>query len=341
MKFFTRTLFLLISVVLIAPAVYGQVAVNTDNSVPDPSAMLDVKSVSSGFLLPRMGSSERLSIVAPASGLIVYQLDNPVGFYYYTGSAWVKLQESITETDPVFTAWNKSTGISITASQIINFNAYVAINSSVLANSAKISYPATNATKLASIEPGAQVNVNSDWNATSGDAVILNKPILEGLHVRMDATAGDLITYDGSNWVAAAPLIINNGDLPINNMQPYLTINFCISLYGIFPQRSSSDPFVGEICLFPFNFAPYHWAMCNGQILPISQNTALFALLGIQYGGNGATTFALPDFQGQSPVNQGQGPGLSQYYMGDQTGSETITLLPSEIPSHTHPITFQ
>jgi microcystin-dependent protein len=97
-----------------------------------------------------------------------------------------------------------------------------------------------------------------------------------------------------------------------------------------------SDPFVAEIRIFPFNFAPRGWAMCNGQLLPISQNTALFSLVGTFYGGNGQSTFALPNLQGSAANQQGQGAGLSQYFVGQQTGSEQVTLLQTEIPSHSH-----
>ena len=97
-----------------------------------------------------------------------------------------------------------------------------------------------------------------------------------------------------------------------------------------------SDPFVAEIRIFPFNFAPTGWARCDGQILPISQNTALFSLLGTTYGGNGQSTFALPDLMGRAPLHPGQGPGLSLYDLGEVGGTETVTLLPSEIPSHSH-----
>lgn len=97
-----------------------------------------------------------------------------------------------------------------------------------------------------------------------------------------------------------------------------------------------SSPFVAEIRIVGFNFAPRGWAFCNGQLLPISQNTALFSLLGTFYGGNGQSTFALPDFQGRAAVHQGQGPGLSQYFIGESGGSETVSLLQSEIPSHNH-----
>ena len=99
-----------------------------------------------------------------------------------------------------------------------------------------------------------------------------------------------------------------------------------------------ADPFVAEIRIFPFNFAPRGWAFCNGQLLPISQNTALFSLLGTTYGGNGQSTFALPDLRGKAPMQPGQGPGLSLHDLGETAGSETMTLLQSEIPAHSHPM---
>jgi microcystin-dependent protein len=97
-----------------------------------------------------------------------------------------------------------------------------------------------------------------------------------------------------------------------------------------------SDPFLGEIRLFAFTFAPRGWFDCSGQILSIAQNTALFSLLGTTYGGNGQTTFALPNLNGRVPVHQGQGPGLSFYSLGQVAGSETVTLLPTQMPAHTH-----
>ena len=97
-----------------------------------------------------------------------------------------------------------------------------------------------------------------------------------------------------------------------------------------------ADPFVAEIRIYPFNFAPKGWAFCDGQLLPISQNTALFALIGTYYGGNGKSNFALPDLQGRAPMHQGQGPGLSLHDLGETGGSETVTLLESEFPAHTH-----
>jgi microcystin-dependent protein len=97
-----------------------------------------------------------------------------------------------------------------------------------------------------------------------------------------------------------------------------------------------SDQFVAEIRIFPFNFAPTGWAICNGQLLPISQNTALFSLLGTTYGGDGKSTFALPNMQDNVPLFWGQGPGLSLYDEGEQGGAESVTLIQTEMPVHAH-----
>lgn len=97
-----------------------------------------------------------------------------------------------------------------------------------------------------------------------------------------------------------------------------------------------ADPFVAEIRIFPFNFAPTGWAFCNGQLLPISQNTALFSLVGTFYGGDGKSTFALPNLQGNAPMHQGDGPGLSSRSLGETGGSPSVTLIESELPAHNH-----
>ena len=97
-----------------------------------------------------------------------------------------------------------------------------------------------------------------------------------------------------------------------------------------------ADPFVAEIRIFGFNFAPKGWATCDGQLLPLSQNTALFSLLGTTYGGDGKSTFALPNLADRAPMHPGQGPGLSLHDLGEEGGSSTVTLLESEMPNHTH-----
>jgi microcystin-dependent protein len=96
------------------------------------------------------------------------------------------------------------------------------------------------------------------------------------------------------------------------------------------------EPFLGSLLLVPYNFAPTGWALCNGQLLPISQNTALFSLLGTTYGGDGVSTFALPDLRGRVPISAGQGPGLQPYQLGQNGGAETATLGVNQLPAHNH-----
>lgn len=97
-----------------------------------------------------------------------------------------------------------------------------------------------------------------------------------------------------------------------------------------------SEPFIAEIRIFAGNFAPRSWAFCNGQLLPISQNTALFSLIGTTYGGDGRTTTALPDLQGRAPMHPGRGPGLSTRTLGERGGVNAVTLTEQQMPSHTH-----
>ncbi len=99
-----------------------------------------------------------------------------------------------------------------------------------------------------------------------------------------------------------------------------------------------AEPFLGEIRIFPFNFAPVGWAMCQGQTLPISQNTALFSLLGTTYGGNGTSTFQLPDLRGRVPLGMGNGTGLSVYELGQVGGAENVTIAEDQMPAHSHTI---
>jgi len=130
------------------------------------------------------------------------------------------------------------------------------------------------------------------------------------------------------------------------NMHPYLGLNAIIALQGIYPSMGGEppsspggEPFIGEICWVAFHFAPIGWASCDGQLLAISANPALFSLLGTTYGGDGYTTFALPDLRGRSPLHKGSGPGLTYRVMGEKGGVETVTITTNEMPSHTHPIT--
>lgn len=105
---------------------------------------------------------------------------------------------------------------------------------------------------------------------------------------------------------------------------------------GLPGDAEAQEPFIGEIRLFAGNFAPRGWALCNGQLLPISQYTALFAILGTTYGGDGRVTFALPDLRGRAPIHAGQGPGLSNRRLGQRGGQEDVTLAVEELPPHSH-----
>src|SRR3954452_431305 len=109
-----------------------------------------------------------------------------------------------------------------------------------------------------------------------------------------------------------------------------------VTLIQLSPRRHVVDPFIGELRLFGFNFAPRGWALCQGQLLSISSNTALFSLLGTMYGGNGQTTFGLPDLRGRSALGFGQGPGLSGYQQGQVGGEEQVTLSRAQLPAHGH-----
>jgi microcystin-dependent protein len=102
------------------------------------------------------------------------------------------------------------------------------------------------------------------------------------------------------------------------------------------PQAAATTPYIGQIQFFPYNFSPRGWTACNGQLLSISQFTALFSLYGISYGGDGRTTFGIPDMQGRAPIHTGSGPGLSNYSMGQKSGTATVALAVNQIPSHSH-----
>lgn len=145
------------------------------------------------------------------------------------------------------------------------------------------------------------------------------------LSLNAGTQTGDLITWDGANWVNMQPAT-EHFSFPVDNRQPFLAMNYCIALQGIFPARSDGTPFVSEIELFGFNFAPTGWAFCNGQLLAISSNTALFSLLGTNYGGNGLNNFGLPNLQGRAPIFFGNGPGLSGFSIGQSGGTESNTI---------------
>jgi len=130
---------------------------------------------------------------------------------------------------------------------------------------------------------------------------------------------------------------VTGSNAPVPTIQPSLGINYLIRTSGMFPASNGSPVgTIGEITMFAGNFAPDGYALANGQLLPISQNTALFSLLGTTWGGNGQTTFALPNLQGRAAIGMGQGPGLSNYALGELTGTETNTLNVNNLVPHSH-----
>jgi len=147
--------------------------------------------------------------------------------------------------------------------------------------------------------------------------------VANNLALNAGTAAGNLLTWDGNNWVNLQPAV-QHFSIVADNLQPWLILNYCIALEGVFPSQTGAEPYLGEIDLFGCNFAPRGWALCNGQLLSISVNDALFTLLGTTYGGDGVTTFALPDLRGRTPMHMGSN-GTTSYIIGETTGQETKT----------------
>lgn len=174
-----------------------------------------------------------------------------------------------------------------------------------------------------------------DWNDT------ITMRLDSAMFLTGSAEDGNLVTYDGMNWVAKDIRIGTTGNgQPVSIIQPYLAVNYCIALEGLYPSRNW-EPFIGTIGIFGFNFAPRGWAQCDGQLLAINQYTALFSLVGTYYGGDGRTTFGLPDLRGRVALHEGQGPGLSPYQIGQKGGAEQVTLTIPNLPSHSHTVIFE
>ncbi|HNY02763.1 MAG TPA: tail fiber protein [Bacteroidales bacterium] len=156
-----------------------------------------------------------------------------------------------------------------------------------------------------------------------------------------DITGGKLISFDGTNWVARTAVMSTASPAqPVSIVQPNLALNYYIAYSGVFPSPSGADNFVGEVQVGGYSFAPSGYLACNGQLLAITEYDILFYLIGTTFGGDGQSTFALPDLRGRAPLHQGTGPGLSSKVMGQSGGSETITLMTINLPQHNHVITF-
>jgi microcystin-dependent protein len=157
----------------------------------------------------------------------------------------------------------------------------------------------------------------------------------------LSMTVGQMPAHDHTLPSLAAVTGATGGSQPQSTMQPTLALNYIIATSGIFPSQgggsgTTDEPLLGQIDLFAGNFAPDGWALCNGQLLPIAQDQALFAILGTTYGGNGQTTFALPNLQDNIAVGNGQGPELSPWNLGDRRGTSSITLAETQLAAHVH-----
>jgi microcystin-dependent protein len=169
------------------------------------------------------------------------------------------------------------------------------------------------------------------WTGSAWATVSASNPVTaaapltvtaNALQLNAGTQAGDLLTWDGANWINAQPAV-QHFSLSYDNHAPYLALNYVISLYGIFPtQADASQPYVGEIFLLGCNFPPVGWLTCNGALLSIAEYTVLFDLIGTTYGGDGITTFAIPNLSSRIPVHMGNN-GTSTYVLGESGGSET------------------
>lgn len=202
------------------------------------------------------------------------------------------------------------------------------------------------------VADSSRVSRRSDTASYAAKApfgLALSEPLVlsatkDTLKLKPATTYGNFLVWDGTHWVAKAPVFqaaSEGGFRSLRIRNPVVGINFIIALEGIFPSRSGEAPFLGEIEMVGFNFAPRGWAKCDGQLLSIAENSALFALLGTTYGGNGMQTFALPDLRGRSPVHVGSGPGLDTVLWGESGGAEYVRLAAEEMPLHTHTISVQ
>ena len=192
---------------------------------------------------------------------------------------------------------------------------------------------------------GGQVKLAMDSLLNLTTPLVINNDTL--MIDTTDVLPGQLLSFDGTHWVAANAVVgfhthtatasLSGGNQSFNIRQPWQAINYIIAIQGLFPSRSS-EPLLAQIVLFGGNFAPRGWAFCDGQLLAISSNTALFSLLGTNYGGDGRTTFGLPDLRGRTPIGPRSGPGLSTFREGQRGGSEFSTLNVPQMPSHNHNI---
>jgi len=171
--------------------------------------------------------------------------------------------------------------------------------------------------------PTGPAGLNSAVTYTGDAPIVIDNTVgSESIGLAPASEMNDVLAWSGANWIATAPSALI---AEASNVQPYLGVNYIIALEGLYPSRSSAEPLLGEIFMFAGNFAPRGFALCDGALLAVSSNDALFSILGTTYGGDGRTTFGLPDLRGRVSLHPGTGPGLPTYRLGETGGNNNHT----------------
>jgi microcystin-dependent protein len=330
--------FLLIAILIISSlGLSAQVAVTTDGSSADPSAMLDIKSTTSGLLTPRMTAAERDLIGTPATGLMVFVTDD-ASFYFYNGSTWDQVGGNDDDWQfngsEIYRSGN--VGIGTTTNPSFPIDVVGAGGERIRAFSQDgifAGYLSKNNTRefFAGVQATYETpNTTSGYhifdNTAGAQRMVIDELGNMGVGVSNPTAKLDVNgTINGTNFTGNGNTLTFGNN---SNMQPSLAVSYIIALVGYYPSPSAStkgiDPYIGEITMFAGNYAPNGWAFCNGQLLPISSYSALFSILGTTYGGDGETTFALPDLRGRAPIHQGNAPGLTNRPLGQKIGLEKV-----------------
>lgn len=310
----TRHLLPLILAVLFVSNVRSQVGIGT--TTPDSTAALDVSSNSKGLLIPRLTAAQKGSIKSPADGLFVYQSDGEVGLYVYANGSW----------NPIATFTTNNANGTKTLRSITSGTGNTAMGNLALASN-------TTGTNNTAIGNGADVSTPTLTNATAigynakvgtSNAVVLGGTGTSAVKVGIGLTTPvyNLDVTGGTNLNGTFRLqkLANNyrgvltagsdGTVSVRSTPDGITLNYIICMNGYYPLQedgsystSVSGPYIGEVKMFAGNYAPAGWALCNGQVLSIYKYQMLFAILGTQYGGDGVSTFALPDLRGRAAVH--------------------------------------
>ncbi len=330
-----------ILIILLCAIQYADAQVGIGTSSPATSAKLEISSTTQGFLPPRMNQSQRTAIGSPAQGLMVYQTDGTEGLYYYSGSAWIYIINSTSGTLPVSSGGTGAT--SFTSGAILTGSGTSALGSITPAGvtgKAVVSNGSTWAATTLTVEGGgtgrSTLSSNSLLAGNGTSSVNLIPPGVPG------SVLASTLVDDVPYWYAASFSNATTGSgTSFSNMQPYQSVGYFISINGTYPSFSGENPLMGEIAIFPYNSAPVGWAYCDGSLLNTSAYPALFSLLGTSFGGNGSTTFGIPDLRGKVIIGSGTSAASGTTFLrGDVGGAQTITLSTANMPAHTHDITF-